>query len=142
MSARFLSMRNKVCISPAAKKHNEVREEPRHQRIVNNKDMRPKVIQFVTLIILTTTLCLVEVQGQELTVSDTQNSGCLSRAPGYDSVKEPNLTIILEKEGDVLTVQLLNYQSNCATYDLQGRRFFGEPNRGIYISNGRKRVVK
>ena len=51
----------------------------------------------------------------DLTVEDIQNSGCLSMARGEES--EPIPTIVLTKEGGVLSVQLLNYESNCATAD-------------------------
>ena len=49
------------------------------------------------------------------TVSDIQNSGCLNETRGEDSQGVP--TIILTKEGSVLSVQLLNYESNCCTED-------------------------
>ena len=49
------------------------------------------------------------------TVSDVQNSGCLNETRGEDSQGEP--TIVLTKEGSVLSVQLLNYESNCGTTD-------------------------
>ncbi|MBO6033810.1 MAG: DUF3244 domain-containing protein [Prevotella sp.] len=49
------------------------------------------------------------------TVSDVKNSGCLdmTRGDGAESL----LTIVLTKEGSVLSVQLLNYESNCGTTD-------------------------
>ena len=69
-------------------------------------------------------------QVQEMTVSDTQNSGCVSRAPGYASAGEAEAntdpTIILEKEGSILSVQLQNYISNCATYDFDIKSSMGE----------------
>ena len=49
------------------------------------------------------------------TVSDVENSGCVREARGPKS--EPVPTIILTKEGSVLSVQLLNYQSDCCTED-------------------------
>ena len=49
------------------------------------------------------------------TVSDIQNSGCLSETRGEDSQKIP--TIVLTKEGSTLSVQLLNYEENCGTTD-------------------------
>ena len=49
------------------------------------------------------------------TVSDVQNSGCLNETRGEDSQRVP--TIVLTKEGSVLSVQLLNYQSDCCTED-------------------------
>ena len=50
-----------------------------------------------------------------LTVGDIQNSGCHALTRGEES--EPIPTIVLTKEGSVLSVQLLNYDSNCATTD-------------------------
>lgn len=47
------------------------------------------------------------------TVSDVQNSGCLSETRGEEPQREP--TIVLTKEGSVLSVQLLNYEGNCCT---------------------------
>ena len=49
------------------------------------------------------------------TVSDVQNSGCLNNTRGEEPQRVP--TIVLEKEGSVLSVQLLNYESNCCTED-------------------------
>ena len=63
---------------------------------------------------------ILDSDGQyELTVSDIQNSGCLVRTRGYDGEdeEEPIQTIILEKEGGILSVQLLDYTSTCGTYD-------------------------
>ena len=77
--------------------------------------MRTIALRFAILMILALTANVVEAQDQELTVSDTQNSGCLLRAPKYDGEERPIQTIILEKEGNILSVQLLNFKSNCAT---------------------------
>ena len=49
------------------------------------------------------------------TVSDVQNSGCLYGTRGEEPERQP--TIVLTKEGSVLSVQLLNYESNCCTED-------------------------
>jgi hypothetical protein len=69
-------------------------------------------------------------QDQEMTVSDKQNSGCVSRAPSYASGNEDETDttpkIILEKEGSILSVQLQNYISNCATYDFDIKSSMGE----------------
>ncbi|MBO7067947.1 MAG: leucine-rich repeat domain-containing protein [Bacteroidaceae bacterium] len=65
------------------------------------------------------------VNAQELTLSDIQSSGCLREVKasrnglkqindGYEENETPR-TIILTKDGNVLTVQLLNYVSNCGT---------------------------
>ena len=81
--------------------------------------MRTITLRFAILMILTLTVNVVEAQDQDLTVSDTQNSGCLSRALKYDGEERPIQTIILEKEGNILSVQLLNFVSNCATSDFE-----------------------
>jgi hypothetical protein len=47
-----------IYITSGKKTHNEVREEPTHQRIVNNKDMRPKVIQCVSVLQPTRQNCM------------------------------------------------------------------------------------
>ena len=68
-----------------------------------------------TLIFLACVLTSLTMSAQgDLTVGDIQNSGCLSRTRGEN---EPLPTIILTKEGSFLSVQLLNYESNCATSD-------------------------
>ena len=67
----------------------------------------------------------VAVDAQELTLSDVQNSGCLdskhARANGRANINEYNRrpTIILTKEGTILTVQLYNYEANCGTTDFE-----------------------
>ena len=58
------------------------------------------------------------------TVLDVKDSGCLSETRGEEPQREP--TIVLTKEGSVLSVQLLNYEGNCctdyfnATYSISG----------------------
>lgn len=77
-------------------------------------------------------------QDQEMTVSDKQNSGCVSRAPSYASGNEDETDttpkIILEKEGSILSVQLQNYISNCATYDFDIKSSMGEGHNGSSCS--------
>ena len=53
---------------------------------------------------------------EELTVGDLQDSGCLWKTRGEELV-EPIPTIVLTKVGNVLSVQALNYESNCVTAD-------------------------
>ena len=60
---------------------------------------------------------VADAQAQDLTVSDTENSGCTSHAPSYDGEDEPIPTIVLEKEGTILSMHLINVVSNCATLD-------------------------
>ncbi|MBR5039385.1 MAG: leucine-rich repeat protein, partial [Prevotella sp.] len=68
-----------------------------------------------TLLFLACVLTSITMLAQDdLTVGDMQNSGCLLRARGEN---EPLPTIVLTKEGNILSVQLLNYESNCATSD-------------------------
>ena len=57
------------------------------------------------------------IKAQEPTVSNVQNSGCLreTRADGVSQI--PKITLL--KEGNVLSVSLLNYDSNCATEDFE-----------------------
>ena len=47
--------------------------------------------------------------------ANVQHSGCLRET--RDDAEEYKCAIILTKEGSVLTVQLLNYESNCGTTD-------------------------
>ena len=67
--------------------------------------------KIISLLILTLLPMLASAQ----TALDVQNSGCLSKTRGEETQWEP--TIILTKEGSTLSVQLLNYESNCATQD-------------------------
>lgn len=69
-----------------------------------------------TLLFLACLLASLTMSAQEgLVTGDVQNSGCLSNTRGEESKPLPK--IILTKEGSVLSVQLLNYESNCATSD-------------------------
>ena len=79
--------------------------------------------------ILALTVNAVGAQDQELPVSDTQNSGCL-KAQGANSEEDQIPTIVLEKEGNILSVQLLNYTSNCATEDFEVNPSFHEGDAG------------
>ncbi len=56
---------------------------------------------------------------EDLPVSDTKSSGCTSHSRGYGGESQPTPTIILEKEGNILSVQVLNFVSNCATSDFE-----------------------
>ena len=60
-------------------------------------------------------LMLLPMLASAQTVSDVQNSGCLYGTRGEEPERQP--TIVLTKEGSVLSVQLLNYESNCCTED-------------------------
>ena len=54
-----------------------------------------KYLFLFILMFLPTAINVVEAQGQELPISDKQNSGCLSRTRGYEDEEEPIPTIIL-----------------------------------------------
>ena len=75
-----------------------------------------------TLLFLACVLTSLTMSAQgDLTVGDIQNSGCLNKTQ-----EEKIPTIVLTKEGSVLSVQLLNYESYTATTDF---------NVTSYISN-------
>ena len=81
--------------------------------------MKTKALHYILSVILTMTISIIEARGQELPVSDTQFSGCTSRTQSNEADGNSTPTIILEKEGDILSVQLLNYDSNCGTDDFE-----------------------
>ena len=60
-------------------------------------------------------LILLPMLASAQTVSNVQNSGCLNKTRGEDSQGVP--TIVLTKEGSTLSVQVLNFESNCGTTD-------------------------
>ena len=81
--------------------------------------MITKALHCILSVILTMTISIIEARGQELPVSDTQFSGCTSRTQSNEADGNSTPTIILEKEGNILSVQLLNYESNCGTDDFE-----------------------
>jgi hypothetical protein len=68
-----------------------------------------KKLSFLLILMLSPMLASAQ------TVSDVQNSGCLSETQGEETQIVP--TIALMKEDSTLSVQLLNYKSNCGTTD-------------------------
>ena len=56
-----------------------------------------------------------EVQAEDTKTVDASNTGCMTRSD-Y-SLKKRIRTIILKKEGDIITCELQNYESNCGTSD-------------------------
>ena len=82
--------------------------------------MKDYILRFKFLMILMMVMNVVDVQGQELPISDAQHSGCM-RVSDYEEEEEvkPIPTIILEKEGNILSVQVQNFISNCATQDFE-----------------------
>ena len=67
------------------------------------------------------------------TVSDVENSGCTARARGAE-YEEPVPTIILTKEGSVLSMEVQNYISNCATADFDVKSSISEGSDGAPFS--------
>jgi len=67
-------------------------------------------------IIILFLLCFVQtcVYAQELTASDVQNSGCMRGTRARVNENEKRLAIIMTKQGDILSVQLLGFVANCA----------------------------
>jgi hypothetical protein len=59
----------------------------------------------------------IKAQEQTLSASEPISSGCLSQTRGTEAPIFP--TIKLTKEGDMLSVDLLNYSSNCGTRDFE-----------------------
>ena len=73
---------------------------------------------FIALLLMSA----VSVEAQEMVVAETQNSGCLANTRSgeesdYDYGKPP--TIVLTKEGDILTVEVLNLWENCCIPDIE-----------------------
>ena len=71
-----------------------------------------------TLLFIACVLTSLTMLAQDdFAVEDIQNSGCLTQTRGEEPEALP--TIVLTKEGSILSVQLLNYESNCATVDFE-----------------------
>ena len=56
----------------------------------------------------------IAAHAQGLTASDVQNSGCMRSTRARANENEKRQTIIMTKEGDILSVQLLGFVANCA----------------------------
>jgi len=67
-------------------------------------------------------------------------SGCGERYRKADFWK--NFLNIVEMEGTGIEEVNMNHGSGESLYDLQGRRLRSTPQRGVYIRNGKKYVVK
>ena len=80
--------------------------------------MRTIALRYAILMILALTANVVGAQDQELPVSDIQDSGC-TRVSDDNGEEDQTPTIVLEKEGNILSVQLLNYTSRCGTDDFE-----------------------
>ena len=66
------------------------------------------------------------------TVSDVKNSGCLNETRGVESQRVP--TIVLTKEGSVLSVQLLNYEENCCVEEFEVTSNISGGSNGVPLS--------
>ena len=77
-------------------------------------------------------MMLVPMLASAQTVSDVQNSGCLSKTRGDESQSVP--TIVLTKEGSILSVQLLNYEENCCAEDFNVSSSISGGNDGAPLS--------
>ena len=64
------------------------------------------------------------------TVSDVQNSGCLSETRAYEDLEKQTPTIILIKDGNILCVEVQNIISNCATSDFAVESSMSEDSNG------------
>ena len=70
-----------------------------------------------TLFFMACVLASLTMSAQDdLTVGDIQNSGCTALTRGAED-EELVPTIVLMKEGSILSVQLINYEANCCTHD-------------------------
>lgn len=95
--------------------------------------MQRKGLMLLLLLMLTAALNIA--MAQELKVSDIKNSGCLNDTRGEETETVP--TIILTKEGSELSVQLLNYESNCGTtgFNVTSNVSEGDPcTVNVYVS--------
>ena len=68
-----------------------------------------------TLLFIACMFTSITMLASDTTVSDVQNSGCLNRTLEEENQSLP--TIVLTKEGSILSVQLLNYESASTTTD-------------------------
>lgn len=72
-----------------------------------------KKIAFALIVVLLFGIKTIKAQEQELSASEPISSGCLSHSRGAENSTSP--TIKLTKEENILSVELLNYTSNCGT---------------------------
>ncbi len=82
-----------------------------------------------TLYFIVCVLTSLTMSAQDgLAVEDIEDSGCLSHTRGG---AEPVPTIVLQKEGSVLSVQLLNYTSQCLTENFVVKNSMSEGSNGV-----------
>ena len=72
-----------------------------------------KKISLALIVILLFGVKTIKAQEQELSASEPISSGCVSNSRGAENSTSP--TIKLTKEENILSVELLNYTSNCGT---------------------------
>ena len=72
-----------------------------------------KKISLALIVILLFGVKTIKAQEQELSASEPISSGCVSHSRGAEISTSP--TIKLTKEENILSVELLNYTSNCGT---------------------------
>ena len=84
-----------------------------------------------TLLFIACVLASLTMSAQEeLAVEDLQKSGCQAMTRG-DEYAEPVPTIVLTKENSILSVQVLNYESNCATAGFNVKNSMSEGINGV-----------
>jgi len=77
-------------------------------------------------------LLLSPMMASAQTVSDVQNSGCLYETRGTESQTTP--TIVLTKEGSILSMEVRNFISNCFTSDFVVKSSMSEGSDGAPCS--------
>ncbi len=89
--------------------------------------MKKSVYLWMCALVLTMTLPMA-ASAQDETVLETQHSGCLGNTRGYMDEWVP--AIVLEKDGNILTVEVQNYISNCATSDFVAKSSISDGSDG------------
>ncbi len=79
--------------------------------------MRKCTLFVLMLLFLFTKQNVLNAQTRSLSVSNIQNSGCINKSRAANSKNVQ--TIILNKEGDSIRVEIYNYVCNCGTRDFQ-----------------------
>ncbi len=96
-----------------------------------------KKISLALIVILLFGVKTIKAQEQELSASEPISSGCVSHSRGAENSTSP--TIKLTKEENILSVELLNYTSNCGTtgFEVENKIIDGNnenPNVAINIT--------
>ena len=97
-----------------------------------------KKITLALIIVLLFGAKTIKAQEQELNDSEPISSGCLNQSNRSNGDEASSLpTIKLTKEGSILSVDLLNYESNCGTtgFDMESRMSGGNDDTpSVFIS--------